>query len=271
MSFVDTGATGIFSEMDSGRPPIVLLHGTAGSAATHFSYLLPLLATRHRVIALDFEQTKKAGDRLELDDLVQQVVDVIAQTVPGQPVALLGYSLGAVVAARTAAAHPHLVDRLILVAGWALTDSQQILRNDVWQDLRRTGSEAIRPYSVFCAFGGPFLATKTLAELEVVQSTLSFTDFGDQQMDLNRRIDIRDDVASVQAPTLVIGCTHDQMVPLRHSKYLFGAIEDARFAEIASGHAVVFERPAELLRYVDNFVQYAHRDPAGTIIEAVRP
>ena len=75
----------------------------------------------------------------------------------------------------------------------------------------------------------------------------------------------------ISAPTLVVGCTHDQMVPIRHQKALFGAIEDSRFAEIATGHAVVFERPSELTHYVQRFIDAPAEHSAGTIIAQPRP
>jgi pimeloyl-ACP methyl ester carboxylesterase len=186
-------------------------------------------------------------------------------------VVLLGYSLGAVVTAVVAARRPDLVERLILVAGWMKTDLQQILRNDVWQALRASGDEAIRAYSTFCAFGGPFLASKSLPDIEPGMEVMAFDAFGDQQMELNRRIDIVTETHGIAAPTLVIGCTHDQMVPIRHQKALFGAIEDARFAEIASGHAVVFERPSELTHHIQRFMDKPKAFAPGTIVPTPQP
>lgn len=75
----------------------------------------------------------------------------------------------------------------------------------------------------------------------------------------------------MSVPTLVIGCTHDQMVPLRHSKQLFGAIEDSRFAQIPTGHGVVFERPSEVCHHVQQFVDHPTLYPAGTIIPVPTP
>ena len=74
-----------------------------------------------------------------------------------------------------------------------------------------------------------------------------------------------------RATTLVVGCTQDQMVPRTHSLQLFGAIDDARYTEIDSGHAVVFERPAELLRLVDTFLRQPSASAAGSIIPTARP
>jgi pimeloyl-ACP methyl ester carboxylesterase len=78
-------------------------------------------------------------------------------------------------------------------------------------------------------------------------------------------------VPRIEATTLVIGCTHDQMVPVLHSKALFGAIRDARYTEIASGHTVIFERPAQLVQIIDQFNEAPSRHAAGSILPTARP
>lgn len=264
------------SEDDKCRDDIiVLVHGTSGSVQSHFGFLFPILAAKQRVIGVNW--TPVGGEsELELNDLAAQVSAVISQVAPGRKVILLGYSLGAVVAAVVAAQRVDLVERLILVAGWMRTDMQQLLRNDVWLSLRNSAVEsgddaALRAYSIFCAFGGPHLAAQTRDSLEPAMKAMRFEAFGDAQMDLNRRIDITELAHTISVPTLVIGCTHDQMVPVRHQQALFGAIEDSRYAEIPTGHAVVFERPSELTHYVQRFVDEPFEHAAGTIISAARP
>lgn len=257
-----------------GRTPIVLVHGTGGSPEAHFGYLFPLLATRGRVIAIRLANpvTHTAhGHPLEIDDFKKQVAAVMQHALHGTPAMLVGYSLGGVIAAATAAAHPDLLKSLALVSSWALTDNQQLLRNDVWRALRESGTDKIREYTVFCAFGGPFLATRTREQLQPAIDAVVVNEFTEAQMEMNRTIDIRDALGAIQAPTLIVSCLHDQMVATRHQKYLFGAIEDARYTEIAAGHAVVLERPAELLRLLEMHNADPHAHAAGTVIAPLKP
>lgn len=251
---------------------LVLVHGTGGSTRAHFGFLYPILAAKQRVVSVDWAEPSGLAGPLELDHLVRQVAAVVGQVRGGQKVVLLGYSLGAVVTAVIAARHPGLVERLILVSGWITTDLQQLLRNDVYRALRALPDEtALREYNTFCAFGGPFLAGKTRAEMQPGMDAAQFTAFGDLQMDLNRRIDIRAEAESIRVPTLITGGTHDQMVPLRHQKDLFGAIVDSRLAEIPAGHAVVFERPSELSHHIQVFLDDPARFTAGTAIPVPAP
>jgi hypothetical protein len=48
-------------------------------------------------------------------------------------------------------------------------------------------------------------------------------------------------------------------------------IDDARYAEVGSGHAVVFERAAEVTRLVDRFNMNPDEYAAGETIPAVKP
>lgn len=252
-----------------GRDPIVLIHGTSGRVLTHFGFLFPMLAVNNHVIGVDWADPGRDAP-LELEDLEAQILGAVADLLPGQKITLVGYSLGAVLAAFIAARHPGLVRDLVLVAGWMKTDLQQRLRNNVWQALYATQSPEIRDFTVFCATGAPFLAARTAADMAPALAGVTVDDFVAAQMDLNRRIDISALVPQIRARTLVVGCTHDNMVPRHHSKALFGAIEDARYTEIAAGHGVVFERAPELMRQIEIFAQAPGHYPAGSIIPALK-
>ncbi|WOF22840.1 alpha/beta hydrolase [Microbacterium betulae] len=253
------------------RPPLVLVHGTGGSTATHFAMLFPMVATRQQVVSLDLAEPAGVS-ALTLEHLERQVGAVVDEALPEGPISLLGYSLGSVVAASYAAHHADRVENLVLVAGWIKTDHQQRLRNDLYQFLRKAGDpDAFRAYSRLFAFGVPFLAKRSPEDMDVVAPPGRPSTFGALQMDLNRTIDISDRVADIAATTLVVGGTHDLMVPRHHSLALFGAIDDARYAEIGSGHSVFVERPAELLSIAENFLSHPRRHPAGTVIPPAQP
>ncbi|WP_072803257.1 alpha/beta fold hydrolase [Rhodococcoides yunnanense] len=253
------------------RPPLVLIHGTGGSTATHFAMLFPMIATRQQVISLDFAEPADVN-ALALEHLENQVSAVVDAVLPSGPIAVLGYSLGAVVAASYAAHHPGRVRSLVLVAGWIKTDNQQILRNDLYRVLRAAGDpEAMKAYSRLFAFAAPYVAKRTPAEMDVVAPPGKPSNFGALQMELNRIVDISDRVSDIASTTLIVGGTHDLMVPRHHSLALFGAIADARYTEIAAGHSVLVERPAELLSITQTFLAKAHRHPAGAVIAPAQP
>ncbi|MFT4470748.1 alpha/beta fold hydrolase [Arthrobacter sulfonylureivorans] len=250
----------------AGAGQLVFVHGTSGTFPEHFGEIASLLAPKAKVYGLDMDSSTSDGAALELADLVLQVETLLDEVVPSGPTTLVGYSLGAVVAAAVAARRPEAVDQLVLIAGWAATGQQQRLFNRVWADLWSSGSPALSTYMFNHFFGGPSQDSMPPGMADQIIQTLTMTDVVARQMDLNDRIDITDELARIQARTLVIGCTHDQLVPLRQTKLLFGGIHDARFQEITAGHAVIYERTAELVRSLDHFHSDPTRHPAGVTI-----
>lgn len=254
---------------DSGNeattPTIVLVHGTSGSARGSFQAVYPILTFTRRVVAFDL-QLPASGEELTLADAVDQVRAVVEHAAVGGPIALVGYSFGAVVAAAYASTQPDTLDSLSLVAGWSRTDRHQLLRNDLWQRLHETDPEALSRFSLLMGFSAGYIVGRNPRDWAELQAAVASRPFPSQIMQLNREIDIESGLARIDVPTLVIGCKHDVMVPLHHSRMLFGAISDARYHEIDSGHAVVTERPAELAVAIDDFTTDPREHAAGTII-----
>ncbi|MEU9888922.1 alpha/beta hydrolase [Sphaerisporangium sp. NPDC051011] len=254
----------------SALPPIVLLHGSGGSAASHFAFLMPMLASQRRVVGIDFAISPDRG-KVSLSELVSQVDAVVRTALPHTPATICGYSLGAVVAAAFAAEHANAVTELALICGWAKTDHQQRVRNDIWKALRNEGSTVLAEFSAYCAYGGPYLAARTPTEIANLIAAVSVTDSMDAHMELSRSIDIEHLLGDISAPALVIGAAHDQMVPVRHSKLLWGAIADARYAEVSAGHAVMVERPAQIFQLISTFSNDPGRVPAGGLLDMPMP
>jgi pimeloyl-ACP methyl ester carboxylesterase len=249
--------------------PVVLVHGTGGSTRHHFSFLFPMLAAEQRVVALDLATPD--GDPADgPEEFSRQVLAVMEEVLPGRSVTLVGYSLGSVVAAVTAAKAQESVAALVLCAGWIKTDTQQRLRNDVWQALRETPDTLAR-YQMFCAFSASGLAMFPPAAVEQMLPMFYPDDATARQMMINRDVDLTDIAPTITSATLVVSGTDDIMTPARQGKRLFGAIPDARYTEVTSGHAMVTERGAELVHLINTFSADPHRHPAGTVLPPRRP
>jgi pimeloyl-ACP methyl ester carboxylesterase len=251
--------------------PVVLVHGTGGSTQRHFRFLFPMLATRQRVVSIDLATGDVPAEEGPAR-FAEQVAAVVEEALPGRTVALTGYSLGAVVSAVVAATRPDLVGKLVLLAGWMKTDAQQRLRNEVWLALRRAGDLAVLGrFAAYCAYSAPFLALRTPSELDALVTGVAADDATAAQMEMNRVVDLTSIAPRITCPTLIVAGTDDQMTPHRQSRRLFGAIEDARYTEVTSGHAMVAERPAELVRLVTTFNHAPGRHPAGSVLAPHRP
>lgn len=253
-------------EQNTTSEPIVLIHGTGGTTGSHFWALYPMLATKRRVIGIDL--MPPTGDEpAEISKFVAQVVGALDALGIDRPVHLAGYSLGAVVAAATAASWPDRFSTITLVAGWMRTDTHQRMRNSVWRILRQENSSALRDLSVYTAYSPAYLRSLADYQFEELLQKASERRPSDKEMELNARVDITGAVAAIRTPTLIIGCTQDNVVPIHHSRELFGAIEDSRFIELPSGHGVVQERPAHLFALIEDFCLAPGIHRPGTLLQ----
>lgn len=249
---------------EDSRDTVVLVHGTGGTAKTHFRTLFPMLAARYRVLALDLQTP---GGELTLAGLSEQVADVIDQRAPARAVHVVGYSLGALVAADLSASRPERISSLTLVAGWVRADSQQRLRNRIWKRLLESDQNLLREFATWTAYGHPFLAGRSDAEIQALVDARTFPAGIAEQMRLNTVADLSGRLSAITAPSLVVAGAHDQMVPARQTQLLFGGLPNARYAVIDSGHAVPHERPAQLFQLINEFVTDPGAAPAGGIRE----
>jgi pimeloyl-ACP methyl ester carboxylesterase len=121
-------------------PPVVLVHGLGG-AAVNFADLAPLLARRHRVLVLDLPGHGGTEPLRELDGLgdLANHVAATAEREEMLPAAVVGYSMGGVVALRLAVSRPADVVALALVAPAGIVS--QTRRAQIWL----TVAAALRP------------------------------------------------------------------------------------------------------------------------------
>lgn len=239
-------------------PGLLLVHGTGATGETNYGHLLKHFTEHHTVIAPDYAgsgDTVDDGADLALDQLVDQVLGA-CDDVTDEPVDIVGFSLGAVIAAAAAARHPERVRRLVLVMrlGPQRRPAQTPRLPAVAAKLADVDPELYSHYISLLLFTPGFLAdldeetfTSSVGGIEVSEGTL-------RQIELGLDVDIRDLLPRVTAPTLVVGCRHDQLVPVQHSRELHEAIADSTYLEIESGHLVPAEAPDELVDAIQKFL-----------------
>lgn len=107
----------IFAVEAGEGPPVMLIHGMyAGASSYEFRKLFPLLAQRHRVVALDLlgcGLSDKPSIHYTAELFVEQIADAVAEF-GSDETTLVGSSLGAAFAIR-AAAHLGSVSRLVAI------------------------------------------------------------------------------------------------------------------------------------------------------------
>ena len=251
------------------RLPLVLVHGTAGSIDSHFGFLFPMMAFRQRVIGINLAEPP--SDSIEIEQFVAQIRAVIEAEVPDGSVTLLGYSMGAPIAIKTAHVLGEKVAGLILVAGYMKTDTHQKLRGHIWLSLYKEGNPLVKNFMSFTAFSPFHMKSRSLDDMLAGTAKMIISPFLVKQVELNGRMDVLAECEELQTRTLVVALSEDFSCPKHHSKAMFGAIVNSSYTEIATGHAVVHERPAELYYHVNRFCKDPDLYPIGKIVPAPKP
>ncbi|XAS74120.1 alpha/beta hydrolase [Micrococcaceae bacterium Sec5.1] len=260
----------LYGTAHEGQNAIVLLPGIGGNASMHFSFLLPMLARKRQVMAIDFSNPRTLeNEPLQLDYLIDQASKAIDALLPDRSICLIGFSLGAEVAVGLATVHP-APKQLVLIAGWLKSSTSQQLFATIWKQLAAAGSQSRARFARLASFSTTHINGYTISEID--QSTpIKPGRFTDVQVELASRIDLTISAPRIRAQTLVIGCSSDGMVDTEQVKALFGAIPHARYTEIDSGNAVVLERPAELLSLITAFMSDPEQYASGSILPTATP
>jgi len=241
--------------------PLVLVHGTGGNSQTNWGAAVERFSREWRVIAPDYSgsgATTDDGRQLTTDYLAAQIV-AVADAAGAKRFHLLGFSLGAALAMKIAGDHPERVSALVLLAGFQSSrDARMRLEFELWRDLIATDRKALVRLLLLTGFSPDWLSALGVDGVaQVMEDALATTNWEGmaRQVELNLALDVSDSIACIVAPTLVIGCTHDHMVPPSHARALAEAIPNARYAELPTGHLAALEQPEALVELVQSFLR----------------
>lgn len=214
-----TGAYAVVNGIDlyyethgAGRP-LILLHGGLGSGAM-FGPILPALAARHRVIAVDLQGHGRTADidrPLDVRCMADDIAALIAHLGLDQP-DVVGFSLGGGVAFRTAAQHPDRVGKLVMASAHLRSDA-------VYAEMRQQGQVGAAA-EAFLRDTPMYRRYQRLAPRP--------GDFG-RLLDkigaaMAQDFDFSADVRGLQMPTLIV-CADADMAPPSHYVAVFALLD----------------------------------------------
>ncbi len=230
-----------YREAGRGRAgtPLVLVHGAGGSSAMWLG-VMHRLARQRRTIALDLPgHGRSAGAPTTLDELVGTVGELCA-TLCLDRALLVGHSMGGLVAVAAALAWPTRVAGLALITTgarlrvakgieealasawphWTKLLADAAYSPETPAELRRRGAQ------IACAAS----QEQTLADFRICAAT-----------------DLRERLAELDTPTLVVTGAHDLLTPPKLGEELASKIRGARRLQLArTGHMPMHESPDAL-------------------------
>jgi len=237
--------------------PIFLVPGADGMKET-FRYQVPVLARRRKVVCATLRRKLTPEDTFDrmVDDVAEMAAEILAPNDSDRFV-LLGQSLGGAIAMRFAVRYPERVAGLILsntlarigfdhvglnralLAPLAMSTTRYLptgltrvlarawSRLEVWIYDASPGSKRVIDYALWT---GPRTVPSSVSNARVARL---------------KKIDLRPELPSIQAPTLVLKGPRDHYVPPACSHEIVALVPGARYQEVAgTGHCSHLSMPA---------------------------
>jgi pimeloyl-ACP methyl ester carboxylesterase len=281
--YVDFGGSG---------QAVLMVHGLAGNALNWMA-VGPDIARTHRAVALDlagFGQTPLHGRSATVGANATLVHDFIEKEI-GEPVLLIGNSMGGHIAILEAAAHPSAVTSLVLVdaaipgvhvrrpeplmlGAMAALSIPGLAYTLLDRQLRDLGPEELvkRALEIVCA-------DPSRVDPEVVEAHLRLTreraHLGRQSaralIQASRSIGLRmadprfwSRVAAVKSPTLVIHGSLDRLIPVSAARELVRKRSDWALEILEGvGHVPMMETPDRFMRVLNRWDGFKILEPAA--------
>jgi len=230
--------------------PLVFLHGGEGSlqrtatALAQFTDRFDVIAPLHP----GFGKSEPSAEIDSVDDLVYHYLDLF-DVLGLTTVDLVGlYILGGWVAAEISAAHPHRVNRLVLVDAGGIRVEGVIAPNPFMLPIDQTAARLVSDPEKRGGLtpNGPEQFQSFLKDRDAAARFLF------KQL-YNPRLKSR--LKRVRAATLVVWGKHDPLLPLSHGEAYADAIPGARLSILPAGHAVLLEQPEQFARIVTSFLK----------------
>jgi pimeloyl-ACP methyl ester carboxylesterase len=246
-------------------PPLLLVHGMGGSWETWLANI-PGLAEHHRVIAVDLPGFG-GSDALPTEDSFEGYVHslrALLDELAIPSVALVGHSLGGLVALSFAAQEPERTRCLVLVSGGGVELSALRLRaiQMVFRCLAavlavpgfhrllttRVVGRLVTWPAVHAHRDVPTDLLRRMVPHRVSPGFMDAVRRGSEQLAV---LDLR----RVTAPVLLIWGRHDRILPFTTGERLDSSLRQSRLVVLeGAGHCAMFERPDEFLDVATNFL-----------------
>jgi pimeloyl-ACP methyl ester carboxylesterase len=253
-------------------PPVVFVHGLSGSWQNWLEQL-PVLATEHRVVALDlpgFGHSPLPLHPISIADYAR-LLDVLLGELRIDAAALVGNSMGGFVAAELAISAPQRVERLVLVSAAGISTHNDPRTGRVLPSLHRAERIAAMTAGWVAAHSDQVTSRARLRQglmwMIVRHPTRIAAALAAEQVRGTGKpgfmpalqaiydYDIRERLPQIACPTWVVWGENDQLVGVKDAHVFAELIPDSRLTIFAdTGHMAMLERPAAFNAQLRDFL-----------------
>jgi 2-hydroxymuconate-semialdehyde hydrolase len=250
--------------------PLLLIHGSGPgvSAWVNWRLVMPVLATRRRVIAPDMVgfgfTDRPANQRYDMETWVAQAIGLL-DTLKIERTDLVGNSFGGALALALTIRHPERVRRLILMGSVGVPFTITPALDAVWGYV--PSIESMRRLMDFFAYDRN-LVNDDLARLRYeasirpgFQESFSAMFPAPRQRWVDAMASPEEDIRRIPHETLVVHGREDQVIPLSTSLTLANWISRSQLHVFGRcGHWTQIEHAARFARLVEDFLAEAKPD-----------
>jgi 3-oxoadipate enol-lactonase len=252
------GTSDVWWDSTGTGSPILLINGLSSPSSVWFR-LTPLLESSHRVIVFDNLGTGRSSTPTEpwtIADMAEAGAKVL-EAAGESKAAVLGISLGGMIAEELTLNHPELVTHLILVsthAGLHHVEGDPVVLAALNDSASLPPDERTELLLSFTyAEATPKEKWREDAAVRAQQPTSPEAYAG--QLAAAGPWDRIDDLATISAPTFVLHGEEDRMVPLPAAKLLFDTIPGAKMTVLnGAAHQLFTDKPEEGSQVVLDFL-----------------
>jgi pimeloyl-ACP methyl ester carboxylesterase len=245
----------------TGTPPILLLHGF-DSSLLEFRRLLPLLTRHQETWAVDLWGFGFTDRIANLDYGVEAIKNHLYyfwKSLIGQPVILVGASMGGAAAIDFTLTHPEAVEKLVLIDSAGLT-KQPAIGKFMFSPLDRWATNFLRNPKVRCNISCRAYYDKTLANVDAQicaalhldcqdwdRALIAFTKCGGYGS-------FSDKITNIIQPTLILWGKHDKILGTKDAAKFDRLIPNSKLVWIDNcGHVPHLEKPEIVAQSILNF------------------
>lgn len=243
---------------DPGLPAVVFIHGAEHD---HCVWVLQSRYLAHHgraVLAVDLPgHGRSQGPPLESVEALADWIAALLDAAGVKRAALVGHSMGSLIAVECAARYPDRISRIALIGtAFPMRVSDELLEatktnEPLAQDMVNIWSHS--SYAHYPSNPGPgfWVMGENLRLMQRQKPGVMHVDFAA----CNDYANGAQAAARVACPALLVLGKRDIMTPPRATKELTSALKDKRVVEIAgTGHALMAEKPDEVLDALIGFV-----------------
>lgn len=269
-------------EGPAGGPLIVLVHGFSTPSFVWNDYFAPLTRAGYRVLSFDIYGrgfSDRPATRYDADLSDRELEELLDKLAPGEPVHLVGYSMGGAVTTIFAARHPERARSLTLIApaglGVAKSDNAELLKRPLIGDwiVRMFGLKIFHAAAADQARFAPD-PTRFLTDFD---RQMDYRGYGDALLSTLRYYPLTgSDAAYAEAgraarPVMVIWGEADDTVPFSNAKKLMELMPRAKLYSYPKlGHEIGFSQSAMLSGLIADFLNSQGEAKPGGASPAIR-